>query len=148
MITESLWEVEDSPVALIVWSDEMSVGVELLDEHHRRLVDLLNTLTISLETGDTDEVIGGVLDELVRYALYHFTEEERLMEEAKFPGLEGHMRSHEALTARVSTLVDEYQNDPGTVTATELRDFLADWLVHHICNEDALYRKAMVAANL
>ncbi len=133
-------------MAVIVWTDQMSVGVEVLDQHHKRLVDLLNQLHAAIVTGDVDEVTGVVFGELVRYVFYHFAEEERLMVAAGYEDVAAHCQSHRVLAEQVRRLEREYDENPVSGIAEETHAFLADWLVHHIGDEDMRYRSVM--ANL
>lgn len=137
-------------MSIITWHPEMSVGVDHLDGHHRRLIELVNQLGAAVGTDTSREVTGMVLGELIRYVYYHFGEEERLMEAAGYQDLAAHRQSHRVMAEHVRALEQAYDRDPSTVVAAELHGFLADWLVHHIRSEDSRYapclcRKAEVA---
>ena len=91
-------------MSIIEWSEDMSVGVARLDEHHRRLIDLTNQLGSAIADGDPEHTTGAVLGELVRYVYYHFGEEERLMEQAAYGGLDAHRCHHRAMAEHVRGL--------------------------------------------
>jgi len=128
---------------IIAWTDDLSVGIERLDGHHKRLIELLNELGAALSAENTQHVTGVVLGELIRYVFYHFGEEERLMEAAHYDDLSGHRESHRIMAQHVRKLEQNYDRDPGAVVAGELYEFLADWLVHHIRSEDLRYKAAL-----
>lgn len=130
-------------MSIITWTDDLSVGVERLDNHHKRLIDLLNQLGMAVEAGDTQHVTGMVLGELVRYVYYHFGEEERLMEAAGYDDLAAHRQAHRVMAEHVRALERAYDADPSAVVAQELYVFLGDWLVHHIRSEDQRYTPAL-----
>jgi hemerythrin len=130
-------------MAVIEWSEDLSVGVPVLDGHHQRLLELLNALFEAIRGPNSQETVGTVLGELADYTHYHFNEEERLLEQANFPNLAGHIKLHRAMTAKVDHLREEYRQDPRTVYAAELFEFLSDWLVRHIKSEDATYRPTL-----
>jgi len=132
----------------IHWTQDMSVGVEQLDGHHRRLIDLTNQLGAAIAAGNSAPVTGAVLGELIRYVYYHFGEEERLMEEAGYADLPAHRQHHRAMAEHVRGLEDRYNNDPGAVICADLHSFLADWLVNHIRSEARLYKTALPAEHL
>ena len=127
----------------IQWTEDMSVGVEQLDGHHRRLIDLTNQLGTAIASHDAEQVTGAVLGELIRYVYYHFGEEERLMEEVGYAELTEHRQHHRAMAEHVRGLEDRYNNDPGAVITADLHHFLADWLVNHIRHEDRRYKTAL-----
>jgi hemerythrin len=135
-------------MSMIAWTNELSVGIERLDEHHRRLIALVNQLGTAITADDAQQVTGVVLGELVRYVFYHFGEEERLMEVAKYEDLAAHRQSHRIMADHVRMLERNYDSDPGRVAAAELYDFLADWLIHHIRSEDLRYIPSLASSQL
>lgn len=130
-------------MSIIQWTEELSVGVPRLDEHHRRLIELTNLLGTAIAAGDTETVTGAVLGELVRYVYYHFGEEERLMEAAGYADLAIHRQHHKAMAEHVRGLEERYDRDPGAVMTADLHSFLADWLINHIRSEDLRYRAVL-----
>jgi len=129
----------DNTPQIVTWTSSLSVGIDHLDDHHRRLIELLNQLGGAVTLGDSRQVTGMVLGELIRYVFYHFGEEERLMEEAGYSDLDAHRQSHRIMADHVRSLEKAYDRDPSAVVAAELHTFLADWLVHHITAEDRRY---------
>jgi hemerythrin len=130
-------------MSIIQWTEEMSVGVPRLDDHHRRLIDLTNQLGTAIAAGDTQATTGAVLGELIRYVYYHFGEEERLMEAAGYAELASHRQHHKAMAEHVRDLEERYDRDPDAVMTQDLHSFLADWLINHIRSEDLRYRAAL-----
>lgn len=133
-------------MSVIQWTEEMSVGVPRLDEHHRRLIDLTNLLGASIAAGDTQQTTGTVLGELIRYVYYHFGEEERLMEAAGYAELDVHRQHHKAMAEHVRGLEERFDRDPGAVVTADLHAFLANWLINHIRTEDLRYRNVLAPA--
>ncbi|HVI52048.1 MAG TPA: bacteriohemerythrin [Candidatus Sulfotelmatobacter sp.] len=130
-------------MAVLGWTEDLSVGVAVLDGHHKRLFDLLDELYRAVQAGGSETAVGTVLDELVAYTEYHFQEEEKLLEQAGFPALEAHRKVHKALTGQVIRMRDDYKLDPRTVYAAELFQFLSGWLVNHIKVEDFAYKPTL-----
>lgn len=130
-------------MAFVEWTDDMSVGVDRLDQDHRTLIGLLNELHAVLSDDGTEGAVGHALGELIRYTYYHFGAEERLLEEAGYADLEAHRQSHRAMAERVRRMESDFHADPRAVVADELAAFLSDWLVHHIRSEDMRYAPAL-----
>ena len=123
-------------MALLVWQDDLNIGIDVIDHQHMRIVEMLNHLHVaqmSLERLAVAEVI----DELVDYTMSHFAFEEELMEEAGYPFSAAHKRVHEVFTKRVS----EYRLrfEAGEDIVDELRSMLSRWLFNHIRNDDKAY---------
>ncbi len=122
------------------WSSELETGIEVIDQQHRRIVDLINQLYVA-QRDHSREVIGEVLSELVDYTLSHFAFEEELMEEAGYVFGQAHKRVHETFTRRVS----EYRMrfEAGEDVTDELRSMLSRWLFNHIRNDDKAYSESV-----
>lgn len=134
-------------MSIIAWTEDLSVGIDNLDDHHKRLIDLVNQLGLAVQAGDARQVTGEVLGELIRYVFYHFGEEERLMEAGGYDDLRAHRQSHRIMADHVRKLEQAYDRDPAGVAAGELQEFLADWLVHHIRSEDFRYKPVLTLAH-
>ena len=112
---------------VVEWREGFRTGIEDIDAEHQHLFALVKRLEL--------ETAKGVLDELVDYVVTHFTNEQALMEECGYPGLQEHVELHEALAAQVSGfLVSGTHWSEARVQA--LRSFLNKWLVGHILTHD------------
>ncbi len=112
------------------WSDEYSVGNEVLDSQHKHLFDLGNRI----QQAKPSEAKAYVMS-LYKYIRLHFTEEEHHMEKIGFPGVDGHRMMHEQLITRLNDLSDGFTPD----MIDELARFLHDWILNHLLKEDHQY---------
>jgi hemerythrin-like metal-binding protein len=126
-------------MALLSWNPDMSVGVRVLDEDHKKLIAMINELHVSMLEGRSNEVVGGVLRRLANYTVEHFQREERLFAETNYPDAIAHRREHEKLKAQVVVEIQKFQAG-STGIGMETLTFLRDWLKHHIQESDKLYR--------
>ena len=126
-------------MSLIQWQDSYSVGVPMLDSDHKILISLLNQLYDAREEGQSQEVIGSVLNVLVEYTINHFAREERLMEIGGYPHLEEHRKEHRRLTNTVREYHLEYINGRHTAVS-DVFELLKDWLIKHILIADSRYQ--------
>jgi methyl-accepting chemotaxis protein len=130
---------EEEPV-LIRWKPEYSVNVPKMDEQHKRLVGLINRLYAGLKTGKANEVLAGILEELVDYTKTHFAAEESFLQMHRYEGLEEQRRLHARLIEQVEDIRDRYAQ--GYSLGTETINFLKnDWLMKHILHVDTRYQK-------
>ncbi len=124
----------------IQWSEKFSVGVRVLDQQHQQLIKLLNLLIATQGTINTrSETISDTLMAMTRYAHAHFKAEESLMEAYDYPGLGEQKKQHRDFRKKIV----------GFSTATyygvdhmpdALLEYLVDWWVHHILEDDMAYR--------
>jgi hemerythrin len=123
-------------MALIEWSDRLSVGCGWIDTEHRRLIDLLNGLHEALNNGAARERLGLILDGLVDYTVTHFAHEESEMARQKYPLSLTHHIEHADLTRQVLELQASYRAGEATALSLEVMWFLRDWLSKHILETD------------
>lgn len=122
----------------IRWKEEYEIGVPKMDGQHQRLVEIANQLFRAMKSGDAGDSVGKVLDSLVEYTTFHFSDEEKLLRESGFPNYMPHKKIHEKLIRDVSGLYDEFKGGNRTVSLRIVK-FLKAWLVEHIMGEDAKY---------
>ncbi|SMC26095.1 hemerythrin [Andreprevotia lacus DSM 23236] len=122
---------------LIVWSDELSVGIQEIDEQHKVLVGLLNELYDAIRHHHGRQASVEILNRLADYTRIHFTVEESLMRILGYPDYEGHKAHHEDLITQMQSL--QQRLAAGETVTFELLHFLRNWLTRHIQEGDRRY---------
>ena len=128
---------------LYAWDDSYSLGIPILDEEHKKLLNLLNNFLSSIHTKNEKDVIKSTFDSLLEYTHEHFTNEEAFMEEHKYPNLKEHRKEHIKLT-KEATQLNESKN---YVFSDNIADFLIAWLTNHILGTDKKYAEYILARN-
>lgn len=126
----------------IVWHDEYSVGVNILDEHHRHLAWLINRLSECSGDPGHSEQVGDVIGELVQYAMYHFEHEEMLMTRHGFPRLDKHRGEHTQFCEVITET--SFGATLGIIEISQLVEYLTRWWKNHILYEDMQYKPFFV----
>jgi len=125
-------------IPIFQWRDAYNTNVKEMDEHHRQLFQMANRLYEEIHSGKSKSVLAETLDFLIRYTEEHFSKEEKLMENYDFPEYEAHVKQHERLIFEVQELKDKYA--AGEIQMDmRLVNFLKDWIINHILNEDRKY---------
>ena len=119
----------------VVWDDLLSVGVDEVDDDHRKLVDLFNMLGHAVTEGDDPEYIEAVLEELINCTIWHFSHEERLMLKYGYDGIEEHKAVHKELIKGARDLQQKILQK-GNLVASEDIEYLEHWLTEHILTSD------------
>lgn len=122
------------------WSDAYSVGIQQIDAQHKGLIRLINDLHGAMAAGQGKQVLGKILEELVRYTEVHFTFEEGMLRHRAYSKLADHHKVHEHLTRQVIDLRDKYRSNKLTLTL-EVMHFLKSWLADHIMVDDQAYAR-------
>lgn len=122
------------------WTPDLSVGHDVLDGHHQTLFRLLADLTAGMAAMPDEAWARSIGDQLLAYMECHFSEEEALLEAVDYPFLQFHRASHQAISMRMHFLLDGLGLRPLIQVLTDVQNFLADWLSHHIEIEDFEYK--------
>ncbi|MGD1075133.1 MAG: bacteriohemerythrin [Thermodesulfovibrionales bacterium] len=131
-------------MALITWSDDLSVNIGSIDAQHKKLVALVNTLHDAMSSGKGQQALGKILDELIEYTKSHFATEERLMTTHVYPGYLSHKKEHDGLTQQVLTVHQDFKAGKPVITV-EIMRFLKDWLSRHIQGTDKKYSPFLIS---
>lgn len=127
----------------IEWKPAYSVGNEAIDHDHQGLFDLVRELA---EADMTDGLLNSILVRLGDYAVGHFSREETLMKKIDYPGLEEHIKQHQAFVEWIRTVKKTYNRAPESpfIVGDHVNNFLQYWLVQHIMQEDMKYRDFLI----
>jgi len=120
-------------MALVCWKDEYSVHVKVIDEQHKWFFELINRLA-TVKNGDSP-ALGAILDELLDYAVYHFSIEERIWTEHGCPQFEEHKESHRKFIHKV-VLVGNDLKEGKDIQPNQVMEWAGSWLLRHILKRD------------
>lgn len=136
---QSMEEIQD----LMPWTAKLETSIPDIDQQHKELVRLVNLLHKAMKQQKGASEVGGILDDLAEYTVYHFGYEEKLFEKYGYPGYDEHKKIHTKLVEQVIGFQEEFKNGKATITM-DLMDFLKDWLKNHIMKTDMTYVPFMV----
>jgi len=124
----------------ITWSNSYSMGVKLIDDQHKGLLNFVNDL-FNHASGNEDEeraYFAKIIQQAVQYIKEHFQAEEKLMIGTKFPGYIEHKRVHDEFTLTVIRTVKDFESGKRLVLE-KFAYFLKDWVLTHIAVMDKQY---------
>lgn len=123
---------------MIVWRDSYNVGVGIVDQQHKDLLDKLNEfLDACMKQKGKDQIIE-TLTFLKNYTVEHFKDEEELMLKYQFPEYAEHKQEHDDFVKIVLDLEEGIKvKGPTILTTLKLNRTLTDWLITHISVNDA-----------
>lgn len=122
-------------MAFIEWSAQCEVGIEKVDDQHKRLFEMLNDLHQATIDGAEQSTLARILDDMVEYTVYHFETEETLFLEYSYPGYDEHKKAHDDLTAQAVALQKQFRDGSATISF-EVLEFLHGWLMDHTTGLD------------
>ncbi len=123
---------------MIEWDDKYSVGISIIDEEHKKFIDIINKAIVAKEQSDKPERVKEVLQEMTKFAQEHFKAEENYMREFNYPEYEYHSKEHSDFFNKTLAYFDRVFKGDYNVS-NELIEFLKQWLVNHIQVTDRQY---------
>lgn len=124
----------------VEWTDDLSVGVEVIDEQHKMLIQHLNNLTNAIEQHHGPDKIGATLGFLIDYTECHFSSEEGYMATHGYPELGAHRVQHGQFKTTLSNLEEDFQEEgPTHDLADSIDTLLVNWLINHIRGVDVKF---------
>ena len=122
-------------MAYFEWADDMVIDNGPIDKDHQILVRQVNELHTATSEGRGHEVVGRLLDELIRDTVEHIRREEQEMARMGYPRLVQHKQGHDQFVADLQGLQRKFEGGSSTV-ASKLSTVLRDWLSLHIRRYD------------
>ncbi|MDU0460953.1 MAG: bacteriohemerythrin, partial [Geobacteraceae bacterium] len=120
---------------IVEWNEKYCLGNELIDSHHKHLIELLNAYYNTVSQERNLEEIARIFNELFKYVDYHFKAEEEMMRDYGYAKIQLHTSEHESFENRLN----EFQKS--MISSEEEFDveviyFLEEWLLNHILLSD------------
>lgn len=114
-----------------IFDDSLKLGITQIDQQHGRFIGYINDTWDALERGDDSQEFLHILNQLLDYAVEHFSCEEALMREHGYPDYAAHKERHSTTAGELfdfdlRLLADDPQESRAFIT------FLTDWLRNHI----------------
>ncbi|MHC4637049.1 MAG: bacteriohemerythrin [Planctomycetota bacterium] len=117
----------------IEWDNSLSVGIDLIDEQHKMLIQRLNDLSKAVEMMQGEAEITKTLEFMIDYTNFHFSSEEEYMAKEKYSGLDDQQKQHEEFKNILKDLVEDFEEEgPTRALTTSINTFLVNWLKQHI----------------
>ncbi len=126
------------------WDESLSIGIDLIDEQHKMLIDKINAISEAVENKRGLEKILQTLDFMIDYTEFHFSAEEKIMKENEYPKLAEHHKLHEGFKERLNLMVRDFEEEGATAgLSEEITAYLKNWLINHIKGTDAQLGKML-----
>lgn len=130
------------------WKEEYSCEIKTIDDQHKKLLELGSNLyemvKLKKHEDNYDELVH-ILSELKDYTIYHFEEEENLMEKHGYEDLILHKFEHKSFLKKLEKVdlmeIDEKQFD----VIMDLIVFVANWVEAHILKTDLKYKEFLIS---
>jgi hemerythrin len=120
------------------WTPKLAIGVPAIDSQHKELFARADALLTAMSEGKTAQEVKPLLAFLDDYCSRHFTSEERLMREKKYPGLHEHVSQHAVFVKQFQGIMEQFHaKGPSITVSLGIQKLVSSWLVQHIGAVDA-----------
>lgn len=91
----------------IAWKDSYCIGIPIIDEQHRCIVSIINSIHYFVEEHRELDVLESVINMMNQYTVIHFKTEEAMLKEAGYPPIEEHIQLHKQLIDQLRAVSQE-----------------------------------------
>lgn len=122
------------------WTEDLSVGVEEIDNQHKELFRRIKILVDAIKKAECKYIIDGVIKFLEEYAIIHFSEEEGYMVRHGYPEYPQHKAQHAIYLKALADLKEQASQPRVQGSSYELsvttNQVVVDWILAHIAKVD------------
>ncbi len=118
----------------VEWDKKFEVGHERIDFEHKIFLNLIRDASRLPERQVSRKRVLMHLDEVKKYAVFHFTSEENIMFDVDYPDIDPHHKEHQMLLALLDSRVHEYRVDE--IGLDQVVEFLFEWFALHTTQVD------------
>jgi len=128
------------------WNKNFNTGIDIIDEQHKRLVNILNTLAYNLASRADKEILTKLFDELVDYTIYHFQTEENIWSQHFNDNdiFSEYKKTHNSFINTIQRLRINKSNKTIDENIHDAITFLTRWLAFHILDNDKKLAKIVM----
>jgi hemerythrin len=121
----------------VEWTEALEVGIPVVDEQHKVLLNRINLLIKSIMAGKGEEDVLHLLRFLESYVEEHFTTEEMILLATDDPLTEGHVDSHNVFRQNFRAIYASVKNYGVTEDSFSfIEKNIISWLLNHILEYD------------
>jgi len=122
---------------LVEWQENLSIGVLEIDIQHKLLFEKFNSFLLACRSEAETDTVHRLFWFLEAYAVTHFNDEEKLMQQLGYPDYLAHRKQHQEFTGEVGRIKERLRLEgPTQSLVSGMTMYIAGWLVQHISGMD------------
>lgn len=125
-------------MAFFIWRDSFNIGIEEIDQQHRKFMEMLNECYEAVSFAKTTTINHELVNKLKAYVSMHFDYEIDMLKNTGYIETEQQLKQHKYFESRISELESSllHVNAESLITVFS---FLRDWFLNHILENDRKY---------
>jgi len=118
----------------IVWTSDLDIGIESIDNQHRKAIDAANVLQALIENHEPAEKVQASMTKINELLVAHSRFEEKLLEKNGYEYTDLHRQAHDKFNQKMQALQASIQS--GAAVADEFVEEMSLFLDVHIKTHD------------
>lgn len=134
-----------------IWDAKYSVGIKSIDNQHQKFFETINEIYFLIRQPNIDlPHISKVINELATYADFHLAYEEKYFKEFGYPDAQIHIAAHDVYRTTINRYLTSISQPNADIAkiATDIADFVKDWLSGHILAVDQKFSQFFLIHDL
>ena len=127
---------------MLKWEARFNTEVHRIDFEHKIFLMLINSFKRALDENHSRDQLIRILNEIEKYAGFHFISEENLMLAIDYPDYREHRNQHFDLLEQFNLAKHE------TSGLASFYNFIKEWFINHTVLEDIKIKEFIVENNL
>jgi hemerythrin len=120
----------------IVWTDRNNLNIPIIDEQHKGIVSIINSLHYFIKQGIGFQALLPTIIIMEQYSIIHFEAEQMMLKKYEYPDYDNHFMLHAQLRENIKAIkAQTFLNKDSDAVI----NFLKNWWIHHINVEDKKY---------
>ena len=119
------------------WTLKLEVGIPEVDKEHQALFDEFNQLIRQINAQVSTNEIAQLFQNLINHTAEHFSHEEALMKDIKYPLYHGHCEIHKKLLHDAHEVARDIQRSNDELDPTPYISCLQALIIDHIIIHDS-----------
>ncbi len=120
------------------WDDSLDVGIQKFNEQHKQLFKCLENLYDAMENKNDKLALAQIINDLLRYAKEHLTEEETCLLLYDYPGYDEQRKQHKIFIEKMTQFANDFNEDKKLIHV-EMAIFIKNWIINHVKGIDKKY---------
>jgi len=117
------------------WKDEYTVNISIIDEQHKKFLEIINELKRIINENKCKEKVSDVFFQLAYLIDYYFIKEEIYFKDLEYPNIDQHKAEHKQFIDRTIQFQKDVENSKPNL-CLEIYQYLENWFDEHILKYD------------
>lgn len=115
------------------WNDSLKIGIPIIDQQHKKLIDQMNALSEAMQNNKGKEELVTILNFLDRYVEEHFGYEESCMARYLCPVANQNLNAHSQFKINLMAIRKDIEANGASLSAVlKVNQELLSWFINHI----------------